>query len=107
MSIRAALVAGTVASLAVTAAWSLTSAATAGPPPAPHLTARDLPGDYAQLATAATGSPVALFAVVAVIYALCFAVSGLRRARREAAEAREYDRAARGAEAAEHAAGWR
>jgi hypothetical protein len=106
MSIRAALTAGTVLLAAVTAAWALTATATIGPPPPLHLT-RDLSGDYAQLARAATGNAVALFAVTAVIYAACFMVSGLRRLRREAAEAREYDRAVRDAEADEHALGWR
>lgn len=81
MSIRAALVAGTVLSLAVTAAWSWTSTLTSSPAAPLHLT-RDLPGDYAQLATAATGSTwIALLAVTAVIYAACFLVSGLRERR--------------------------
>lgn len=75
---RAALVTGTALSVAVTAAWSCTATLTIGSPAAPHLTG-DLPGDYAQFAGAATGSsPAALFAVTAVIYALCLLVSGLR-----------------------------
>ena len=83
MSIRAALAAGTVLSAAVTAAWALTATATIGPPPPLHLT-RDLPGDYAQLAAAATGNAVALFAVTAAIYALCFLASGWRQRRHRA-----------------------
>ena len=50
---------------------------------------------------------MALFAVVAAIYAACFTVSGLLLFRRQAAEAREYDREAGDAETAEHATGWR
>lgn len=83
MSIRAALAAGTVLSCAVTAAWAFTAVATIGPPPPLHLT-RDLPGDYARLAAAGTGNAVALFAVTAVIFALCFTVSGWRQHRRRA-----------------------
>lgn len=88
MTIRTALVAGTVASLAVTAAWSYTATLSAGPAAPLHLN-RDLPGDYLRLAAAPTGSsPWALLAVTAAIYALCLLVSGLlarRRALREAA----------------------
>jgi hypothetical protein len=88
MTTRAALAAGTAVSLAVTAVWSWTATLSIGAPAAPRLT-RNLPGDYAQLAAAATGSsPWALFAVVAAIYVLCFLASGLlarRRALREAA----------------------
>ena len=81
MTARGALVAGTVASLAVTAAWSWSAALTVGPAAAPSLTG-DLPGDYAQLAASATGSsPWALFAAVAMTYALCLVVSGLRARR--------------------------
>jgi hypothetical protein len=82
---RAALTAGTVASLAVTAAWAYTATLTIGPSPLPHLTG-DLPGDYAQLADRATGSPVALFAVTAVIYAVCLLASSWRRLSREEGE---------------------
>ena len=78
MTIRAALTAGTIASLTVTVAWSWTATLTIGTPPALDLT-RDLPGDYMQLATGATGSTwAALFAVTAVVYAACLVVSGLR-----------------------------
>jgi hypothetical protein len=82
MSIRGAAVAGTVASVAVTAVWSWSAALTIGPPPPLHL-GRDLPGDYARLADAACGNGGALFAVVAAIYFMCFLVSGLRRRRRQ------------------------
>lgn len=86
MSIRAALTAGTVLSLAVTAAWSWTATLTIGPASPLSLTG-DLPGDYAQLATAATGSTwVALFAVTAVIYAACLLASSWRRLSREEGE---------------------
>lgn len=81
MTARAAVIAGTLASVAVTAVWSFTATLTIGTPAAPRLT-RDLPADYAQLAAAATGSsPWALFVVVAVTYALCLFVSGWHRAR--------------------------
>lgn len=82
MTIRGAVVTGTVASLAVTAAWSWSAALTIGPA-APALTG-NLPGDYAQLAASATGSsPWALFGAVAVTYALSLLAS-LLRARRAA-----------------------
>jgi hypothetical protein len=87
VSTRAALISGTAVSLAVTAAWSWTATLTEGPAAPLHLT-RDLPGDYMQVGTAATGSTwVALLAVTAGIYAGCFLASGLRgrrKARREA-----------------------
>jgi hypothetical protein len=82
MGIRAALVTGTVASAAVTAVWSWTATLSIGPAAPLHLT-RDLRGDYMQVAAAPTGSAVALFAVVAVIYALCLLASGWRRMRGE------------------------
>jgi hypothetical protein len=83
MTARAALISGTVLSLAVVSAWSYTATLTIGVPPVLHLTLRDLPGDYAQLAAAPTGNGWELFAAVAAIYALCLLVSGLR-ARRKA-----------------------
>lgn len=87
MSARAALASGTVLSLAVSAAWSLSATATVGPAVLPRFS-RDLPGDYAALAAAATGSAwTALFAVTAAVYALCFLVSGLRARRRALREA--------------------
>jgi hypothetical protein len=88
MGARSAVAAGTVTSVAVTAAWSWTATLTISTPAGPRLTG-NLPGDYTQLAAAATGSsPWALFGAVAVTCALCFLASGLRarrRARREAA----------------------
>jgi hypothetical protein len=85
MGTRAALACGTVLSFAVTCAWSWTADALAGPIPAPRLGA-GLRADYARLADSAAGGPgIALFAVVAAIYALCLFVSGLRRIRREQA----------------------
>jgi len=106
MGARSAFTAGTALSFAVVSLWSWSADLTIGSP-APLTLSRDLPGDYLRLASAPTGNGLALFAVVAVIYAACFAVSGLRRARREAAEARKCDRAVRDAEVAERAAGWR
>jgi hypothetical protein len=106
MGTRAALACGTVLSLAAVSLWSWTADLTIGSPAPLHL-GRDLPADYLRLAAAPTGNGVALFAVSALIYAACFAVSGLRRVRREAAQAREGDQAYRDAEAAERSAGWR
>lgn len=105
MTVRGALISGTVLSLAAVTAWSCITNLAVGAPGPLHLT-RNLPADYAQLAAAPTGNGITLFAVVAVIYFACFTVSGLWRIRREAAEAREHDREADTAEAAEHA-GWR
>jgi hypothetical protein len=81
MGARAALAAGTVASAAVTGAWSYTASLTIGPAAPVHL-ARDLPADYARLAAAPTGNGWELFTAVAAIYALCFLVSGWRQRRR-------------------------
>jgi hypothetical protein len=80
MSACGPLVTGTVLSLAVVSAWSWTASLTIGPAGPMHL-GRDLPSDYAQLAAAPTGNGAGLFAVVAVIYALCLLVSGWRRRR--------------------------
>lgn len=86
MGARSALAAGTVTSVAVTAAWSWTATLTIGAPAGPRLTG-NLPGDYAQLAAAATGSsPWALFGAVAVTYAACLLVSGWRHLSRQEAE---------------------
>lgn len=75
-----ALAAGTVISVAVSAAWSYTAVFTmAGTQPVPHLTG-NLTGDYAGLAGAAAGNGPLLFAVTALIYAACFAVTGWRAA---------------------------
>jgi hypothetical protein len=81
MSIRSPLVTGTVLSVAATSAWSWMASLTIGPAGPLHLT-RDLPSDYAQLASAPTGNAAELFAVVAAIYALCLLVSGWCRHRR-------------------------
>lgn len=105
MGIRAALTAGTVLSLAATAVLSASAALIAGPAPAPRM-GRSLPADYARLAAVPLGSAPALFAVIAVIYAACFFVSGLRRIRRERAAAREPDYYAEDAEAAPVSGRW-
>jgi len=82
---RAAVVSGTVVSVAVTSAWSFTATLTIAGPAQPHLTG-SLLADYAQLAAAATGSsPWALFGAVAGIYALCLLTSGLRSMSRRGA----------------------
>ena len=78
MSVRAPLITGTVLSLAVVSAWSWSSALTEGSAMPLHL-GRDLRSDYVQLAAAPTGNAWGLFAVVAVIYALCLLASGWRR----------------------------
>jgi len=77
---RGPLIVGTVVCLAVVSAWSWSAALTEGPA-APLHPGRDLRSDYAQLAAAPTGNGWELFAVVAVIYALCFLVSGWRQRR--------------------------
>lgn len=81
MSYRAALVTGTIVSTAVTAAWSYMAALTIGPAAPLHL-GRNLPADYARLASAPTGNGTELFTVIALIYTVCLAVSGWRRHRR-------------------------
>lgn len=81
--IRAAFACGTVLSFTAGTAWSWTADALAGPVPPPRL-GPGLFADYAQLAdSAAGGSGIALFILIALIYTACFAVSGLRRIRRE------------------------
>ena len=82
MSTRAALVTGTVMSLAVTAAWSWMASLAIGPAGPLH-PSRNLASDYAQLAAAPACSGRELFAVVAAIYAACLLVSGWRRHRRQ------------------------
>jgi hypothetical protein len=81
MSARGPLVTGTVLSLAVVSAWSWTASLTIGPAGPMH-PGRDLLSDYAQLASAPAGNGAELFAVVAVIYALCLLVSSWRCRRR-------------------------
>jgi hypothetical protein len=78
VSVRAPLITGTVLSLAVVSAWSWSSALTEGPTAPLHL-GRDLRADYAQLAAAPTGNGWELFAVIAVIYALCLLAWRWRR----------------------------
>jgi hypothetical protein len=80
MGTRAALVTGTALSFAVTAGWSWMASLTIGPADPVDLH-RPL-ASYAALAGAPTGNGPELFAVVAVIYALCILVSGWRRQRR-------------------------
>lgn len=80
MSLRAPLVTGTVLSLAAVSAWSFTASLTIGPAAPLHL-GRDLPSDYAQLASAPTGNGAELLAVVAFIFAACLLMSGWRRYR--------------------------
>jgi hypothetical protein len=77
VSARAPLIAGTVLSLAVVSAWSYIASLAIGPA-APLHAGRNLLADYAQLAAAPTGNAWELFAVVAVIHALCLLVSGWR-----------------------------
>lgn len=81
MAARAALAAGTAVSFAVTAAWSWMASLAIGPA-GPVRLGRDLPADYARLASAPTGNGWELFAVIAVIYAACLLISAWRRQRR-------------------------
>ena len=75
------LVAGTVVSLIVVGAWSVSAAASMGPAPALHPSWRHPVASYLSLATAPTGNAAELFAVVAVIYAVCLFTAARRRAR--------------------------
>lgn len=77
MSYRAALITGTIVSVAVTAAWSYMAALTIGPAAPLHL-GRNLLADYAALASAPTGNGPELFAVIALIYMTCLAVARRR-----------------------------
>jgi hypothetical protein len=81
--VRRGLVAGTVLSLLVVGAWSVTGAATLGPVPPLHLSWRHPVAAYVALASAPTGNGLVLFAVLSVIYMLCLLVAGWRQARRE------------------------
>ena len=76
-----ALAAGTVLSVVVTGAWSVMAEATTGPLPAPHLSWHHPAASYLALAAAPTGNGADLFAVIAVIYALCLFRAARRRAR--------------------------
>ena len=77
-----ALAAGTVLSVVVTGAWSAMAEATMGPPPALHLSWHHPVAAYLALAAAPAGNAAELFAVVAVIYAVCLFRGARRRARR-------------------------
>ena len=76
-----ALAAGTVLSVVVTGAWAVMAEATTGPLPAPHLSWHHPVASYLALASAPTGNGLELFAVIAVIYALCLFTAARRRAR--------------------------
>jgi hypothetical protein len=80
--LRAALVTGTVLSLAVTAAWAWLSALTIGPAGRLDLTWRHPEASYVTLAAAPAGNGWELLVVVALIYAVCIFVAGWRYARR-------------------------
>ena len=81
MNARGPLITGTILSAARVSAWSWRASLAIGPAAPLHL-GRNLPSDYAQLADGPTGNGWELFAVVAVIYALCLLVAGWRRHRR-------------------------
>ena len=74
------LVAGTVVSLIVVGFWSAAAAAI-GPVPPLHLPVHHLAASYLALAAAPTGNAAELFAVLAVIYAVCLFTAARRRAR--------------------------
>jgi hypothetical protein len=78
---RAAPIAGTILSLAVTAAWAWMSALTIGPASPVYLTWRHPAASYVALAAAPAGNGWELFTVIAALYALCLLVSGWRRRR--------------------------
>jgi len=80
--IRAALVTGTTVSLVVTAAWAWMSALTIGPAGPLYLTWRHPARSYLLLAAAPVGNGWELFTVIALIFAACFLVAGLRQYRR-------------------------
>ena len=75
------LVAGTVVSLIVVGVWSVLAAAAIGPVPPLHLSWHHPVASYLALAAAPTGNAAELFAVVAVIYAVCLFTAAMRRAR--------------------------
>jgi len=79
--VKRELVAGTVVSLIVVGFWSAAAAATMGPVPPLHLDWHHPVASYLALASAPTGNGAELFAVVAVMYALCLFRAALRRAR--------------------------
>ena len=75
------LVAGTVVSLIVVGFGRSAAAATMGPVPPLHLSVHHPVASYLALAAAPTGNAAELFAVVAVIYAVCLFPAAMRRAR--------------------------
>jgi hypothetical protein len=78
-SIRRAITAGTVITVAVSALWAWSTVVTrAGPVPAVRLT-RNPVGDYLQMAGTVTGSVPVMFMVDALIFTVCFTIAGLRR----------------------------
>jgi hypothetical protein len=82
MRLRGPLVADTIVSLEVTAAWAWMSAVAIGPAGPLDLTWRHPVASYVLLAAAPVGNGWELFAVVAFIYAACFLIAGRRHARR-------------------------
>ena len=76
---KGALAAGTILSLGVVSAWSLTASASIGEAPPLHLSVHHPVASYLALANAATGNGAELFTVVAVIYALCLFIAARRR----------------------------
>lgn len=86
---KGAVITGTVASLAVTAAWAWASSLTIGPAGPLHLTWRHPVASYVTLAASPSGNGWELFAVVALILAACLLVSGWRQMRRAARETPE------------------
>jgi hypothetical protein len=91
MPMRAALITGTVVSLATVSAWSVAATATIGSVPPLHLDWRHhFTGSYLALAAAPTGNAIELFAVVAFIYTACLFCAGMRaRGRRERERAQQ------------------
>jgi hypothetical protein len=79
-AVKGALATGTVLSMVVTGAWSVTAAATMGPVTALHLSWRHPAASYLSLAAAPAGNGLELFTVVVVIYALCLLRAAWRRA---------------------------
>ena len=76
------LAAGTLRSLAVIIARAWSSALTIGPAGPPDLTRRHPAPSYVLPAAAGAGTGRRLFALVALIYAVCIFVAGWRYARR-------------------------
>ena len=79
--VKRGLVAGTVVSLIVAGAWSVCGGGDDGPGPAAAPVRHHPVASYLALAAAPTGNGAELFAVVAVIYAVCLFPAARRRAR--------------------------